>query len=70
MDTLKPELKVTVFSDYICLFRECGGAVKVIACIEGPVVIQKVLNHLRVKAGTDEPPPLPESWALPRGLFA
>ena len=29
---------------------ECGGAVKVIACIEDPVVIKKILAHLKEKA--------------------
>jgi len=28
--------------------RECGGVVKVIACIEDPVVIEKILAHLDV----------------------
>jgi len=35
--------------------RECGGEVKVIASIEDPVVIRKILAHLdkkRVLAGT------------------
>ena len=26
----------------------CGGAVKVIACIDDPVVINKILTHLQV----------------------
>ena len=26
--------------------RICGGTAKVIACIEGPVVIKKILRHL------------------------
>ena len=46
----------------------CGGAVKVIACIEDPVVIKKILDHLKQKAETDEPSPLPESRAPPVGL--
>ena len=29
--------------------QACGGAVKVIACIDDPVVINKILNHLEVK---------------------
>jgi hypothetical protein len=33
-------------------FRECGGAVKVIACIEDPVVIEKILSHLNKKAAS------------------
>ncbi len=27
--------------------NECGGAVKVIACIEDPTVIQKILSYLK-----------------------
>jgi hypothetical protein len=34
---------------------------KVIACIENPVVIQKILDHLKDKAETTEHTPLPES---------
>jgi len=52
----------------------CGGAVKVIACIEDPVVIKKILSHLEEKAETKEPTALPESRAPPpvclqAGLF-
>jgi len=47
---------------------ECGGAVKVIACIEDPVVIKKILSHLKQKAETHESSPLPESRAPPAGL--
>lgn len=43
----------------------CGGAVKVIACIEDPVVIRKILDHLKQKAETNEPSPLPGSRAPP-----
>ena len=35
--------------------HECGGAVRIIACIEDPVVIRKILAHLDEKvtsAGT------------------
>ena len=52
--------------------RECGGAMKVIACIEDPVVIKKILDHLKKKAKTKEPKSLPESRAPPglqAGLF-
>ena len=48
----------------------CGGAVKVIASIEDPVVIKKILDHLKSKEETREPFPLPESRAPPTGLFA
>jgi hypothetical protein len=51
----------------------CGGAVKVIACIKGPVVIKQILDHLWQKAETSESRVLPESRAppveLPPGLF-
>ncbi len=30
-------------------YRECGGTVKVIVCIENPVVTQKILDHLKGK---------------------
>ena len=31
----------------------CGKAVKVIACIEEPVLIERILEHVRGKAGSD-----------------
>jgi hypothetical protein len=31
--------------------RQYGGVVKVIACIEDPVVIEKILTHLTEKIG-------------------
>ena len=48
----------------------CGGAVKVIACIEDPVVIKRILDHLKQKADANEPRPLPESRAPPTSQFA
>ena len=39
-----------VFNIDIEICRECGGAVKVIACIEDPMVIKKILTHLKGKA--------------------
>jgi hypothetical protein len=51
----------------------CGDAMKVIACIEAPVVIKQILDHLKHKAEIREPWALPESRAppagLPQGLF-
>ena len=32
----------------------CGGAVRIIACIEDPVVIEKILTHLDAKEGEPE----------------
>ena len=46
----------------------CGGAMKVIACIEDPVVIKQILDHLEHKAEASEPWALPESRAPPVGL--
>jgi hypothetical protein len=46
---------------------------KVIACIEDPVVIKQILDHLEHKAEIGESRALPESRAppaeLPPGLF-
>jgi hypothetical protein len=61
----------------------CGGAVRIIACIQDPVVIQKILDHLKTKderrktkderrKTKDETCglfPLPESRAPPGPLF-
>ena len=46
--------------------RICGGAAKVIACIEDPVVIQKILAHLEEKAPTRAAFLLPDSRAPPQ----
>jgi len=54
-----------VFSIDIETCRECGGAVKVIACIEDPVVIEKILIHLDETAPATETIRLPESRAPP-----
>lgn len=43
----------------------CGGAMKVIACIEDLVVIQKILEHLKKKDEASESNALPESRAPP-----
>ena len=40
--------------------RECGRAVKVIACIEDPVVVEKILTHLNEKAASAGTGLLPE----------
>ena len=58
-----------VFNIDIETCSECAGAVKVIACVDDPVVIRKILDHLRGKAGRSETTPLPESRAPPVGLF-
>ncbi len=45
---------------------ECGGAVKVIACIEDPVVIKKILAHLKEKTSPEPTNLLPEDRAPPQ----
>ncbi len=42
---------------------ECGGSVKVIACIEDPVVVKKILAHLNEKVAPAGLGVLPESRA-------
>lgn len=59
-----------VFNIDIETCSECGGAVKVIACIEDPVVIKQILDHLKAKTEVNESTPLPESRAPPLGLPA
>jgi hypothetical protein len=57
-----------VFNIDIETCRECGGAVKVIACIEDPVVIKKILDYLKKKEEATDHNALPESRAPPAGL--
>jgi hypothetical protein len=47
----------------------CGGAVKVIACIEDPVVIQKILDYLDQQEARQWTGRLPQGRAPPVGLF-
>ena len=54
-----------VFTIDIKSCRECGGTVNVIACIEDPVVIKRILAHLKEKVALVEFNPLPESRAPP-----
>jgi len=49
----------------ISICGKCGGPVKVIACIEDPVVIKKILTHRQEKTSSAEFSPLPESRAPP-----
>jgi hypothetical protein len=41
-----------VFNIDITICSRCGGAVRIIACIEEPLGIKKILAHLDVKSGT------------------
>ena len=52
-----------VFHIDIETWRSCGGALRIIACIEDPAVIKKILDHLKRKDETREPVPKPESRA-------
>ncbi len=61
-----------VFNIDIETCSECGGDVRVIACIEDPVVIQKILTHLDNTASSAATALLPDCRAspgLPTGLF-
>ena len=67
-----------VFNIDIETCRECGGAMKVIACIEDPVVmpkahaalagqaLQKILNHLKETGEYQDAFRLPESRGPPQ----
>jgi hypothetical protein len=51
--------------------RVCGGAAKVIACIEDPVVIKTILDHLEKKVPVDSGVQIPDSRAPPQAsLFS
>jgi hypothetical protein len=58
-----------VFSIDVETCSECGDTVKVIACIEDPVVIQKILTHLKEKAVPEPLGLLPCVRAPPASLF-
>ena len=49
---------------------ECGGLLKVLACIEDPVVIENILTPLQDQAISGPTNLLPESRAPPAGLFS
>ena len=44
----------------------CGGALRIIACIEDPAVIKKILTHLDRKDASAEPFRLPPCRAPPQ----
>lgn len=47
---------------------QCGGAVKIIACIEDPAVIKTILTHLNAKASAADRT-RPESRAPPQAVL-
>ncbi len=57
-----------VFNIDVETCRACGAAAKVIACIEDPVVIRKILNHLQEKSALDSGVHIPNSHAPPQAL--
>jgi hypothetical protein len=59
-----------VFNIDVETCRACGGAVRIIACIEDPLVIEKILAHLDKQDAPTELSRLPETRAPPQaGLF-
>ena len=60
-----------VFNIDIETCDECGGEVKIIASIEDPVVIKKILDHLERNVPAQQTVRLPENRAAaPTGLMA
>ena len=55
-----------VFNIDIEVCGHCGGAVRIIACIEDPVVIEKILTHLDKNAPSAEVRRLPPCRAPPQ----
>ena len=58
-----------VFNIDIETCKTCGGHVKIIACIEDPVVIKKILTHLDRKDATATPARLPPCRAPPQAAL-
>jgi len=61
-----------VFNIDVETCSECGGDVRIVASIEDPVVIQKILAHLDNTASSAATAVLPDCRAspcLPVGLF-
>jgi hypothetical protein len=47
----------------------CGGALRIIACIEDPAVINKILTHIESKNACAEPARLPPCRAPPQARW-
>jgi hypothetical protein len=47
-----------VFNIDVSICPKCGGEAKVITCIEGQAVIDKILQHLQAKEVLPPPPEL------------
>ena len=48
---------------------ECGGAVKVVACINDTLVVERILTRLQRRVTPDPAGMLPESPAPPADLY-
>jgi hypothetical protein len=55
-----------VFNIDIETCERCKGQVKIIACIEDPAIIERILAHLNGKAHSTDPVILPEGRAPPQ----
>jgi len=55
-----------VFNIDVETCRECGGPVRIIACIEDAVVIKKILTHLDAQVAATQAPRMPETRAPPQ----
>ena len=55
-----------VFNIDIETCQACGGAVRIIACIEDTIVIEMILTHLDKKGPSVEPTRLPPCRAPPQ----
>nr|MDJ0990312.1 IS91 family transposase [Desulfobacterales bacterium] len=59
-----------VFNIDIETCQACGGTVRIIACIEDPVIVEKILTHLDKKDESTQASRLPHCRAPPpAGLF-
>jgi len=65
--TTRAQRPKRVFNIGIETCQACGGPVRIIACIEVPAVIEKILAHLMSTEETRGPSPFPESRALQTG---
>ena len=55
-----------VFKIDIEICEKCQGPVKIIACVEDPVVIEKILKHLKENAASNNSAKLPPGRAPPQ----
>lgn len=58
-----PQRLKRVFNIDIETCSACGGHARIIACIEDPVVIKRILDHLKTKTDVNEFSALPASRA-------